>query len=457
MGAPRSRRLIWRIYLNSVLFVLIPAVALFALKRALSEPPWRSSFERSGRYVISEIASERGSPETLRRELERVERELGGAVALYARDGRAIAATPGAPGPISAADLARLERGEIIVRTDDRLVAAPIVDGGRLTAYGVFTTPKRSSTSQFLLFALLVALSATGVASFLLARSFTRPLAQLAGSAARIGAGDLNARSNLRRKDEFGEVARAFDDMAERVAQLLRSQKELLANVSHELRTPLSRIQVALDIAAEGNPDGARELLGEIALDLAELERLIDDILTAARLDLGSDRAALAAPPLRLERVQPSAVLERAAARFATVHPGRRLTVEAGDLPDIVADAALLRRAIDNLLDNAAKYSEPPAPIVLRARRGGESLVVEVIDRGIGVDAADLPHLFTPFFRGDRSRARGTGGVGLGLALVKRIVDAHGGEIAIESAAGQTTARVAVPIMETATPPPTPG
>jgi signal transduction histidine kinase len=104
-----------------------------------------------------------------------------------------------------------------------------------------------------------------------------------------------------------------------------------------------------------------------------------------------------------------------------------------------VADPAMLRRAIENLLDNAAKYSEPSAPVEVAARRDGAGVALEVRDHGIGIDPADLARLFTPFFRTDRSRARGTGGVGLGLALARRIAEAHGGTIGAQAAAGGGT------------------
>jgi two-component system, OmpR family, sensor kinase len=235
--------------------------------------------------------------------------------------------------------------------------------------------------------------------------------------------------------------------MAERLTHLLRSQKELLANVSHELRTPLSRIRVALDLANEGDAALARESLADIAEDLSELERLVSDVLTAARLDLATEPTPGATPPLRRELVEAQTLVDKAAARFRSAHPAHRLEVRVdGTLPLLEADPVLLRRALDNLLDNAGKYSEPQTTVRLLARPLEHGLQVEVRDEGIGIDANDLPHLFTPFFRSDRSRARKTGGVGLGLALARRIVVAHGGTLTVESQPGQgTTAQVTLP------------
>ena len=173
----------------------------------------------------------------------------------------------------------------------------------------------------------------------------------------------------MRRRDELGQVAEAFDEMAERITHLLRSQKELLANVSHELRTPLSRIRVALDLANEGDATLARESLADIAEDLNELERLVQDVLTAARLDLATGQTPGATPPLRLERVEAQTLVDKAAARFRSARPEHRLEVHVdGTLPVLEADPVLLRRALDNLLDNAGKYSEPHTTVRLHAR-----------------------------------------------------------------------------------------
>ena len=133
-------------------------------------------------------------------------------------------------------------------------------------------------------------------------------------------------------------------------------------------------------------------------------------------------------------------IAEAARARSLLVYPHERLELEvATDLPSIERDAGLLRRVIDNLVDNARKYSDPASPVTLRLARDGDGVSLQVIDRGMGIDSADLPHIFTPFFRTDRSRTRKTGGVGLGLTLVRRIVTAHGGKVEVESQVGQGT------------------
>jgi two-component system OmpR family sensor kinase len=285
------------------------------------------------------------------------------------------------------------------------------------------------------------------VGAFLTARWIARPLQQLSRAAQALGRGELRARTDLKRSDELGDLGRAFNEMAERIQGLLLAEKELLANVSHELRTPLARIRVALELAAEGDVDTARASLAEIAVDLSELEALLDDVLTATRLEIVDEKTSAAGFALHLEETKPRALAERASERFRARHPERPLETSFDqDLPVVEADPVLFRRVIDNLLENAHKYSpDSGRPIALRVTGTEGHVAFEVSDQGMGIPNEDLPHVFTAFFRGERSRSRGTGGVGLGLTLAKRIVEAHGGTIAVVSRRGSgTTVRVVI-------------
>ena len=285
------------------------------------------------------------------------------------------------------------------------------------------------------------------IGALITARWIVRPIERLSRTARALGSGDLQARSHLDRPDEIGELGHRFDEMADRIAGLLATEKELLANVAHELRTPLTRIGVALDLASEGDAEAARASLAEIAVDVSELETIVDDILTAMRFELASARAAQL--PLRRARIPAEEIATAAADRLRARHPERPLELTVpDDLPVIDADPVLLRRVIDNLLENAHKYTpDLGSPIQLAVRRDPGELILEVADRGIGIPADDLPRIFTAFFRGERSRSRETGGVGLGLTLARRIVEAHGGTIDATSTPNVgTTVRVAIPV-----------
>jgi signal transduction histidine kinase len=317
------------------------------------------------------------------------------------------------------------------------------VHGGRgyLVARGVHHPPGLAGP----LLTVFCGLAILVLGALLTARWIVRPIERLSRTARALGTGELTARSRLERSDEIGELGYRLDEMADRIKGLLISEKELLANVAHELRTPLTRIGVALDLASEGDAEAARASLAEIAVDVSELETIVDDILMAMRFEV----AGTAQLPLRRAVVAPAEIARAAEDRLRGRHPSRPLEVTvAGELPPIHVDPRLFRRVIDNLLENAHKYSpDPDARLALAVTAGTDGGVAfEIRDRGIGITADDLPRVFTPFFRGDRSRSREAGGVGLGLTLAKRIVTAHGGTIELTSTPGAgTTVRVAVP------------
>ena len=172
----------------------------------------------------------------------------------------------------------------------------------------------------------------------------------------------------------------------------------------------------------------------DLLFALAELEQLMDDVLTTARLDLADGGLGHA---IRLEPLDPLHLAREARRRYSERHPGRPLEMDLpASAPTISGDSALLHRVLGNLLDNAARHSGDEGPVELALGQDGDHVWVEVRDRGVGVDPADLPRLFDRFFRGDRSRTRDTGGTGLGLSICKRVVVAHGGQIAAASRHG---------------------
>jgi signal transduction histidine kinase len=434
---PRRRHgtLFWRVYLHGVVLLVVVALAVgavgFAVRRGAGWGPPGPAERAAAR--IGELASD---PERLSSELGHVRDTFGIEASVYERDGRLLATT--ASDPARAAKEGPPRRGWVVRLEHGRTLA-------------VHAWPHEPHLGRGLLFiaAVLVALAA---ASFPLARSVAAPVERLTAAARALGAGDLSVRSGVRARGEMGELGQAFDEMAARLEGLVRGERELLANVSHELRTPLARIRVALELAAEGDAERARRYLGEIGQDLAELDGLVEEVLAAARLEArGAGALPVDAAPVDL-----AAVAREAGERFRSLHEGRTLELAVAEaLPPVRGDAALLRRLFVNLLDNAGKYSEPPSPVRLAVRAERGAAVIEVADEGIGVAPEDLPRLFTPFFRTDRSRARHTGGTGLGLALAKRIAEAHRGTISAESAPGTgTTFRVRLPAAPQAGDPP---
>jgi two-component system, OmpR family, sensor kinase len=443
-----ASRLVVRIYLFGVAALVLLSLAALAIARLNEDTAPREGQVPRSAYLVGQVAEHWGDLPAMQRELDQVRESHRSVLSLYAVDGRLLVSTQQPPlTPLSPQELVRLRAAgsgleAVVVRDEDCgsppcELALPIHQGAELVGYGV-VQPFRPGFPTRALMPLGIALLAFAVAALLAARSLARPLSRIAEVARAFGEGDLSARTGLQRKDELGEVAHAFDEMAERLTALLRAQTELLANVSHELRTPLSRIRVALELASEAQGPLEEDFLQEVGKDLEELEQLVSEILATARLDLAHGRATGAAPPLQRRATHVGALLQSAVDTLRARHPQRPVELEVDPgLPDLEVDGVLLRRAVGNLLSNAHKYSEAGKPICLRARAEGTEVALSVEDQGIGLSPEDQAKLFTPFFRSDRSRNRGTGGVGLGLVLTKRIVEAHGGRVEVRSEAGQ--------------------
>ena len=421
------------------LYVLTAAIALSVMAALLVLP----RFVGSPRYLEPQAALvqnvvDRWSLRERHEVPERVQRlgkRLRGRLTLYDANGTVVESTHGLLPAATTKELETLKTEKwalawrrIVVRSDDA------------TMIGVYVPNSPGFPWSFVLplgaGVLLVVFGAT----LWYSRRLVRPLETLAETARQFGEGDTAARARLHRDDELGDVGRAFDDMADRTSAVISSQRQLLADVSHELRTPLARIRVALELASE-DPVAAKDVLADVGTDLDEIDQLIEDILTTARLD--SDQAMVKREPISVGELA-----DRAAARFTARHPGRTLEKHVDDGERAIeCDPVLLRRALDNLLDNAAKYSEASAPVMLDVHPNGKAIAFEVVDRGVGMSKEELARAGTPFWRADGSRTRRTGGVGLGLALARRIARAHGGDVSLDSAPGRgTTARLQIPL-----------
>ena len=443
-----------RVYLYGVLMIALAVGASVLVGRYTLRPALDGPARPASTWIAWHMAELADQPEELNQQLLDLKARVGIDLAVYELNGRLLGTTQQPPlPPIDADELAHLQREGTVFGRGWGVVLEPKT-ARSAARYAVMRYKAPEWPLSLMLRQAAVALVVLALVSIPLARSVTAPLAGLTALARRFGKGDLTARFRSRRRDEIGALGRAFDDMADRVAALRRSEKELLANVSHELRTPLARIRLALELVTDGDRDKASSYLTDIGEDLAELERLLDDVLSAARLDLARDSAGDALPPLHLETLSARTLVEAAAHRFLVRYPERALTCEIPpELPTLEADP-MLRRVFDNLLDNARKFSEAPVRLSARAAEDGAHLVVEVSDLGIGVSVADQARIFEPFFRSDPSRTRSTGGVGLGLVVVRRIVEAHHGTVEVESELGSGSRfSVTLPLTQPEAPP----
>jgi signal transduction histidine kinase len=283
-------------------------------------------------------------------------------------------------------------------------------DGRELGAATFCAAPQRFSHTSRLFLSIGAALFVLWALSGRVARRLARPLGELARVAEAIGQGRYEARAELRRADgEVGLLGVAIHDMAARIERQLADQRELLATVSHEIRTPLARIRLLVEMGRDGAaPAGA---LDEIDREVVEIDRLVGELLASSRVDLAvltrTEQGAADAARRALERAG------KPEARLQDVSGGARFS----------GDATLVARALANLIDNADQHGGGLAALVVRA--GDGRVAFEALDEGPGLAAGDERAIFEAFVQ--RSRGRERGSLGLGLSLVRRIAEAHGG------------------------------
>jgi len=274
----------------------------------------------------------------------------------------------------------------------------------------------------------------------------TRPMRRLSQAAQDIAAGDLTQRVPTS-DDEVGQMARSFNTMAESLQRMEQQRQNMVADIAHELRTPLSVIQGNVEAMLDGVLPASPEELESIHQETILLNRLISDLRTLSLAEAG--QLALDKQPLDLGEVV-TRVAEKY--RLRAEEQSVALSVQvAQNLPQVSADAGRVEQVLVNLTENALRYgaSDVGGRVTLSARAVPDGVEAWVSDTGPGIAPEDLPHVFERFWRSEKSRNRQSGGSGIGLALVKQLVEAHGGRVSVESTPGQGTAfRVVLPIAQ---------
>jgi signal transduction histidine kinase len=253
-----------------------------------------------------------------------------------------------------------------------------------------------------------------------------RPLGVLHRAVRRVAGGDLDFEIDSRRHDEMGLLVRSFNAMRAAIVEMIRARDQLLLDVSHEFRSPLTRMKVSLEMMEES------EERDNLISDVGELETMVTEILEGARIQ--SQHGAL-----ELRESDIRTLLEGICREFTDRAPGVRFTAQPRRAL-IIVDAARVRLLFRNVIANAVKYSRVDGkPVDVSLAETPDEFTVTVRDHGCGIPEKELPFIFEPFYRVDKSRSKGTGGYGLGMHLSKKIMDAHSGEIGIESREGEGT------------------
>jgi two-component system sensor histidine kinase BaeS len=277
----------------------------------------------------------------------------------------------------------------------------------------------------------LVLLAALGV-TVLVGRRLVRPLHALTVAAGRMRDGDGTARVRVVGRDEIARLAAAFNDMSERRQEVERLRRVMVGDIAHEMRTPVTNIRGWLEAAEDGVVPLDRDLMSSLLEEALLLQHVIDDLQDLAAADAGELRLHARAVDV------PDLLGQVASAHKASAdRAGISLVVRADAGPTLTADPIRLRQAVGNLITNAIRHTPPGGRITLAARTDGPQVVIDVTDTGAGLAPDQAPLVFERFWRAEKSRSRQTGGSGLGLSIVRKLAEAHGGTASVTSTLGE--------------------
>ena len=273
---------------------------------------------------------------------------------------------------------------------------------------------------------LAAALLIISLVSYLLAKILSQRIRQLRYAVQGVTEGDLSARVTLGGNDEVTELATDFNMMAERIQNMITSQRQLVSDVSHELRSPLARLRVALELAQRSGESGCS--LTRIEKEADELEHLVTELLSLARLESGQSQ-------LEKQAVDMNALLEKITqdALYEGAETHKEVSFSAVEPISLIVDPVLISAAIENVVRNALRHTPPDSSVKIHTQISNDFFNIIIDDQGPGVPEASLGQLFEPFARVAAARDRDSGGFGLGLAITGRTMHAHGGTVVAEN------------------------
>ncbi len=434
-------RLFWKIFLSFwVALILFSAATMIAashfLDRLREQQELTSPYERFRNYAVAgQHIAENGGIDGLKTWLRAIDRIEVVPLLIVDRGGHDLLDRPVPERIIE--HLARdadhppppgTETHRLLIALPDRTEFRLIPDFQAVSLGRVLRRPR------VIALPVIVAAIVSGLVCLILARYLTAPLGRLRRATEVYAAGDLSERvapTLGSRKDEIADLARAFDHMAQRLQELMTSQRQLLSDVSHELRSPLARLQVALGLARQRTDGRAAAEFDRIEGETERLNDLIGQLLSLARLESGvtqTEREPVDVAEL-LATVAADADFE---ARANHRHVEITKTVSAV----IQGDTGLLHSALENIVRNAVRYTAVETAVTLSLdfeNDRPDALVLRVHDHGPGVPVEMLPRIFEPFVRIDDARDRASGGYGLGLAIAQKAIHLHGGTISAEN------------------------
>ena len=416
----RLKSLYLAIGVATVAVLLVSVVAYTAITQSMITGYFNPVFDDMDEVSVQESAEmlQTRGPDAVAAYMHRLDNVFGGTHYLVDANGKDV---------VTGADLSRYlpEAGATKfrgVKGQEHVIAHRSGDGKYWFVVSAFYERKPAPLYKYYL--LLVGV--TLLMCWLGAVYVVSPIRQIAGGIKKFGEGDLSLRLPEKRGDEIGSLAKAFNAMAERIEVLFKSEQRFLADVSHELRSPLARLHFSIKLARTAPDRDAA--LDRVKRDVDRLTTLVSSLVEIARAEGSASR------PMQNE-VHIGQLVEHTVEDCAVEMEARGGRIEFSDASHAIVhgDPELLRRAIENVIRNAIRYSPQGATIDAKVEAHDQTLEISVRDRGPGVPAEYLDRIFDSFFRTDEARDTDSGGVGLGLAIAKRAVQIHGGTIRAEN------------------------
>lgn len=362
-------------------------------------------------------------------------------------------------GGIIAVDATRHESKQFMPRGGAAVVAAQVTMSsgkvvGTLTYWSASSellltkadSNFRTSSYAAIVMAASMAVVFACLIGYFVARALTKPIKRITSTASQIRNGDLSARSGLAGSDEMGRLGETFDEMAASLERDIKLEHRLTSDVAHELRTPLMAMQATVEAMQDGVMPANQENLATVAVEVRRLSRLVDAMLRLSRMENGKI-------PIHFEKCDvvslASDLVTMQEQLFQDNGLELRFVNETGHAKYVAeVDPDLVREAMVNLLSNALRYTSEGGHVEVRVGRNRRNVLLSVGDTGMGIAKEDIPRVFSRFWRSDASREREAGGLGVGLALTKEIVDRHNGTITVDSEEGVgTTFTLKLPIV----------
>ena len=297
-----------------------------------------------------------------------------------------------------------------------------------------------AAVHRYLLWASLAALALAALGSLLLTRKVLQPLSEMTVATRKIAAGDYADRMPVASHDEVGQLAAAFNHMAERLQRIEQLRRALVSDVAHELRTPLTNLRGYLEALRDGVTEPSPELFELLHDETLRLAALAEDLLQLTR-------AEAARHTLQPQRIALQKVVDQTLGMMQYQFDAKQIDVSAASNNAMVlADADKLTQVLRNLLQNALQYTPYGGRVRIVTETEAERVKLTVRNTGEGIADSDLPYIFERFYRGEKSRSREHGGAGIGLTIVKELIEAHGGQVGAETTPAETHIWLTLPL-----------